>query len=145
MFDNTLREVMAFRIILQHATFVMHFLFSGRPRRQMWPGVARCGRVWPGASGCGRVRADAAVCERMRPDFFQAAAAATTNIAFTCRNAKNRSCVSGDGVPEGSLNRASPTAARHGGQGGAKHDSQIMRPYPLPFAAPRAMAAEGCV
>ena len=96
----------------------------------------------PGVAGCGRVRPDSSACGRIFSDGLQHA---TPNIAFACRNAENRPCVSSDGVPGGSLNRASPTAARHGGQGGAKHDSQIMRPYPLPFAAPRAMAAEGCV
>ena len=46
--SNTLSEVMAFRIILQHATSVMHFLF---------PVVraAGCGRVWPGVTGCDRM------------------------------------------------------------------------------------------
>jgi len=42
---------MAFRTILYHATFVMHFLFSGRPRRQMWPDMAGCDRVRAGAGG----------------------------------------------------------------------------------------------
>ena len=69
--SNTLREVMAFRIILYHATFVLHFLFSGRPRArcgQMWPDMARCGQMWPGVARCGRVRAGASGCGRVRAD-----------------------------------------------------------------------------
>ena len=89
----------------------------------------------PGVAGCGRVRPDSSACGRIFSDGLQHA---TPNIAFACRNAENRPCVSSDGVPGGTVNQARPTAARHGGQwGGQSMTSEAWRPYPLPFAAQR--------
>ena len=75
--SNTLREVMAFRIILQHAASVMHFLFSGRPRRRVWPGVAGCGQIRVRAAGFFRTG-----CSTQRQTLLLRAAMPKTGHAF---------------------------------------------------------------